>query len=103
MGKYDQFPDRMGFRVFLEDLRRADIRELFLAICTKPESLNPATRAEKVTRKLAGRLAEISTALEDRLEDPGKVAAFLMRCLFTMFAEDAGLLPENCFKTLLQD
>ena len=26
-----------------------------------------------------------------------------MRCLFTMFAEDVGLLPENCFKGLLEE
>lgn len=28
---------------------------------------------------------------------------FLMRCLFTMFAEDVGLLPEKSFKKVLQD
>jgi hypothetical protein len=30
------------------------------------------------------------------------VAAFLMRCLFTMFAEDVQLIPENSFKGLLK-
>ena len=28
---------------------------------------------------------------------------FLMRCLFTMFAEDAALLPEKSFKEVLED
>lgn len=27
---------------------------------------------------------------------------FLMRCLFTMFAEDVGLLPEKSFKEVLE-
>ena len=27
---------------------------------------------------------------------------FLMRCLFTMFAENVGLLPENSFKDVLR-
>ena len=31
------------------------------------------------------------------------VAVFLMRCLFTMFAEDVQLLPGNSFTKLLQD
>ena len=28
---------------------------------------------------------------------------FLMRCLFTMFAEDVGLLPEKSFKEVLDE
>jgi hypothetical protein len=31
------------------------------------------------------------------------VAAFLMRCLFTMFSEDVGLLPTDSFKSLLEE
>lgn len=31
------------------------------------------------------------------------VALFLMRCLFTMFAEDSALLPKDSFKQLLRD
>jgi hypothetical protein len=30
------------------------------------------------------------------------VALFLMRSLFTMFAEDIGLLPKNSFRELLR-
>ena len=33
---------------------------------------------------------------------PEVVAAFLMRCLFTMFAEDVGLLPKRSFTDLLE-
>ncbi len=33
----------------------------------------------------------------------GKRSRFLMRCLFTMFAEDVGLLPKRAFTTLLDD
>lgn len=101
MGKYDQFPDRMGFRIFLEDLRNEDVRARLKLIWTDPSALNPATRVELATRQLAGKLADISTALEARDEKPEEVAAFLMRCLFTMFAEDAELLPKDCFKRLL--
>jgi len=35
-------------------------------------------------------------------ERQSQIARFLMRCLFTMFAEDAGLLPEKAFTELLK-
>ena len=31
-----------------------------------------------------------------------RLAMFLMRCLFTMFAEDVGLLPKASFRQLLE-
>jgi hypothetical protein len=54
-----------------------------------------------VTREIAERLAKVSKALEGHAYPPEDVAMFLMRCLFTMFAEKVGLLPENSFKDLL--
>lgn len=103
MGKYDQFPDRMHFRIYLEDLRNPDTQALLRHIWTDPQALNPTARAERATRALAGNLAAVSTALEARNEKPDDVAAFLMRCLFTMFAEDMALLPKDSFKKLLSD
>lgn len=103
MGKYDQFPDRMHFRIYLEDLKNPDIQALLRHIWTDPQTLNPASRVERATRVLAGNLAAVSTALEARDEKPDEVAAFLMRCLFTMFAEDMEMLPKDSFKKLLAD
>ena len=54
--------------------------------------------AAKVTRDIAERLAQVSKALEAKKYPAQDVAMFLMRCLFTMFAEDVKLLPENSFK-----
>jgi hypothetical protein len=102
MGKYEQFPDRQGFRIYLEDLRDAGVRERLRCIWLDPHSLDPARRSAKVTREIAGRLAEVSKRLE-AAHPPEEVAHFLMRCLFTMFAEDVQLLPEASFKTLLAD
>lgn len=97
---YSQFPDRQGFRVYLEDLRRPEVRERLRAIWLDPLSLDPARQSARVTREVARRLAAVSRALEGR-HDPEDVALFLMRCLFTMFAEDVGLLPERSFRDLL--
>jgi SAM-dependent methyltransferase len=99
---YSQFPDRKGFRIYLEDLRNPDIRARLVAIWTDPLSLDPARESARVTREIARRLAAVSKALETKhpAED---VAHFLMRCIFTMFAEDVKLLPENSFTELLAD
>lgn len=99
---YTQFPDRNGYRLFLEDLRNERTRDLLKAIWTDPHGLDPAKKAVRVTREIAGYLAEVSKALEDRGNHAEDVAHFLMRCLFTMFAEDTGLLPKESFRDLLR-
>lgn len=100
---YDQFPDRRSFRIYLEDLRDEKIRERLKAIWTNPLSLDPSRYAAKVTRDIATRIAKVSKALEEQGHASEEVALFLMRVLFTMFAEDVELLPKDCFKHLLND
>jgi hypothetical protein len=102
MGKYEQFPDRQGYRIFLEDLRKPEVRERLRRIWLEPQSLDPSKRAARATREIAKRLAEVSKRLEGK-HNPEEVAHFLMRCLFTMFAEDTGLLPERAFLNLLEE
>ncbi len=98
---YAQFPDREGYSIPLEGLRDPEVRARLRAVWTDPHSLDPARRSAEVTRDIAERLARIARSLEDRSRHPEEVAEFLMRCLFTMFAEDVGLLPEKGFETLL--
>jgi hypothetical protein len=100
---YDQFPDRRSFRVYLEDLRDEGVRERLRKIWLTPMALDPALHAAAVTRDIATRLAGVTKALEKDGHPPEQVALFLMRVLFTMFAEDTGLLPKDCFKKLLRD
>lgn len=98
---YSQFPDRQGFRIYLQDLHDEKIRERLRRIWQEPTALDPARQAAKVTREIAARLAEVSKGLEKRGHNAEDVALFLMRCLFTMFAEDVELLPADSFKDLL--
>lgn len=98
---YRQFPDRAGFRIYLSDLRDPKIRDRLRAIWLDPHSLDPARHAAVVTRDIAKRLAHVSKMLEERGYQPEPVAHFLMRCLFTMFAEDTGLLEAGSFVDLL--
>jgi SAM-dependent methyltransferase len=98
---YTQFPDGKGYRIFMDDLRRPEILERLRAIWIDPHSLDPSRIAAQVTREVADRLAELGRSFEGQGHAPEKVARFLMRCLFTMFAEDVRLIPENSFKDLL--
>ncbi len=97
---YAQFPDRDGYSIPLSGLRDQTIRDQLRAIWCDPHSLDPAKHSAEITRDIAERLARIALSLEGK-HDPKEVAEFLMRCLFTMFAEDVGLLPKKGFETLL--
>lgn len=100
---YLPFPDPRTFRIPLKDLAREDIRERLRLIWTQPLSLDPSKISAEVTREIAGYLAELAKSLEKAGHEPEKVAHFLTRCLFCMFAEDVGLLPDRCFTELLHE
>lgn len=97
---YAHFPDRQSYRIGMNDLREGNVQERLRAIWTDPLSLDPTRISAEVTRDIAERLAKIAKRLEGK-HDPKDVAEFLMRCLFTMFAEDVKLIPEKGFHKLL--
>ena len=99
---YAHFPDRQSFRIQMDDLRKPEIRERLRAVWTDPHSLDPARNSARITREIADQLAIIARRLEQK-HDAKTVAEFLMRCIFTMFAEDVKLLPDRCFQDLLRD
>jgi hypothetical protein len=99
---YTPYPDARSHRIRLEDLRKEDVRERLSAVWLDPLSLDPARRSAKVTREIADQLAKLAKSLEAAGHSPQLVSSFLMRALFTMFAEDVGLLPERGFTELLQ-
>lgn len=96
-GSYIRFPDPQSHRIYLEDLRDPAIRERLRTIWTDPLKLDPSKHTAKVTREVANHLATLAKSLEADGYPTETIAIFLQRCLFTMFAEDIGLLPEDCF------
>lgn len=105
-GNYLPFPDPRSYRIPLKDLLRPEVRDTLRAIWTDPLSLDPGRRSAKVTRGIADSLAKLARSLEGQPGTgtgaaPEQVAAFLMRSLFTMFAEDVDLLPHGSFTQLL--
>ncbi|HVZ41376.1 MAG TPA: DNA methyltransferase [Candidatus Kapabacteria bacterium] len=98
---YLPFPDPHSQRIMLDDLERDDVRDLLRTLWTQPQELDPARRSARVTRDVADRLARLAKSLEGAGHPPEEVAAFLMRMIFTMFAEDVGLLPNRSFLEML--
>jgi len=78
------------------------VQHWLIRIWTDPVSLDPARKAARVTRDITERLAAVSKALEKANYLPEEVAMFLMRCLFTMFAQSVGLLPSASFQKILE-
>ncbi|MCF8210077.1 MAG: class I SAM-dependent DNA methyltransferase [Rhodoferax sp.] len=114
---YTPFPDPRSHRIRLDDLAKGDIRARLRQIWLDPHSLNPARISARVTRQVAELLARLAKSIEANPVDefnpsvalnhtacvaPEKVASFLTRCLFSMFAEDVGLLPKEAFVGLLK-
>ncbi len=85
----------------LADLKKPEVQEFFRAIWMDPHSLDPGKRRALVTRAVAGELGQLAAQLEARFPSQ-TVANFLMRCVFTFFAEDVGLLPGKLFEQSLE-
>jgi hypothetical protein len=114
---YTPFPDPRSHRIRLEDLAKYEVRERLRQIWLDPHSLNPARINARVTRQVADLLARLAKSIESNPSyetnqplphvtqaqiAPETVASFLTRCLFSMFAEDVGLLPKEAFMGLLK-
>jgi hypothetical protein len=97
---YTQFPDTRSFRFTLDALADAKIRDRLRAVWENPWELDPSRQTAKVTRDIADKLARLAQSLEVD-HAPKSVSDFLMRCLFTMFAEDVRILPERAFTDLI--
>lgn len=101
-GTYVPFPDPRSHRLLLDKLTDADVREMLRLAWTDPQALDPARRSARVTRDIAQKLGRLAASLEKSGHSAEAVATFLMRALFTMFAEDVELLPKDSFVNLLK-
>lgn len=93
-----------GKRIDLPSLheRPADIA-LLRDIWQWPKARDPRERAQAVTKSIAEKLALLAASLEARGFGQERVSRFLMRCVFTMFAEDVRLLQDEPFRRLIDE
>jgi hypothetical protein len=88
--------------ILLADIGAHDNLQKLRWLFTEPERFKPRRTVRDVTSEAAGRFARVAQALTGRGHDPLQVAHFLIQCLFSMFAEDAKLLPEKLFERVIE-
>lgn len=71
------------------------------ALFHNPDYFRPKVTTHAVTIEAANKLGKIADRLNSVNDQPQKTAHFLIQCVFCMFAEDAKLLPEKLFETVL--
>ncbi len=94
------YPDEPR-EIRIEDLADDGKRQILKWVFTDPLKLRPEKSTAAVTEEAAERYAALADAMRQRGLDSNQVAHFLVQCLFCMFAEDEGLLPEKIFTGLL--
>ena len=67
-----------------------------------PAELRPVRSVEEVTKETAALFRDIVADMEQRDEDPEKLARYLNQIVFCLYAEDAGLLPNSVFTELVR-
>ncbi|WP_253452418.1 DNA methyltransferase [Halomonas sp. Y3] len=102
-GNYVAYPDPRHHEIRLDDLHRPEVQDRLRRLWLDPHSLDPSKHAARVTKQVSATLAQLAKSLEQSGFEVERVANFLKRCLFTMFAEDVELLPKGSFHDLLVD
>ena len=86
----------------LEGLREPQNLEKLKWAMSDPERLRPGKTRQDLTEDAAGEFATLAQNLRARGNSPEKVAHFINRLVFCMFAEDADLLPNKMFVRMLE-
>ena len=76
--------------------------EILHHVFFEPERLKPGQTSEAITQDAADHFAGIADSMRARGLDSGKVAHFLDRVVFCLFAEDIGLLPDMIFSRIVE-
>jgi hypothetical protein len=100
---HTNFPNTVNVThvIRLDDLRDPATLNLLRRAFLEPETLRPGRTTTAVTAEAAELFAGLALRLRERGHAPQRVAHFMTRLLFCLFAEDVGLLPERLFGALL--
>src|ERR1035437_4336099 len=102
-----------------DQIDRPENLRILRALFENPDYLKPQRTTAQVTEKVAGQIAAVAKSLQSResveLADAKsrkevnvaqkknlRIARFLNRIVFCLFAEDTGLLPKNLFTEILK-
>jgi type II restriction/modification system DNA methylase subunit YeeA len=90
------------FDIQLSDLLQPIPFERLRAAFHDPEKLRPGRTTQAITQDAATKITDIAQGLRSRGFAPPSVARFLDRIVFSMFAENVGLLPEKIFSRIVK-
>ncbi len=88
-------------RLTLDDLLTPAGLQRLRDVFYQPEAFRVARTTEQVTQDAAREFAKLAELLRRYGEELPRIAHFLIRLLFCLFAEDVGLLPNKVFSRLL--
>jgi hypothetical protein len=89
--------------IALAELRSVEARELLRNCFLHPGRLQPTATRECVTAQAASEFAKIAVALRRDNYDERRVAHFINKLVFCLFAEDIDLLPDRIFADVLDE
>jgi len=90
------------YTLALDDLLEERKRRILKWVFTDPDQLKPGTTREDLTKEAAAHFAEIAQNLHMQGYEPRRVAHFINKMMFCLFAEDIGILPRKLFSRLLE-
>lgn len=85
----------------LDDLLIDKVRLRLKQIWENPYSFDPSIKRADLTTGAVKNLMAVSELLKHEGQDPDYVAHFLVRCVFTLFAERTEILPHRVFTLML--
>lgn len=88
------------FDDLIDGRRRAALKKAFSE--TAVEDLKPGKKRADLTADVAKEFVTLAQNLRERGHPADKVAHFVNRMVFCMFAEDVDLLPDKLFKRMLE-
>lgn len=93
---------QVTYELRIQDLTNPEQRGYLEAAFTDPERLRPGETRQYITAKAARKFAALAEELRQAGYDRLRVAHFITRMLFCMFAEDIGILPRHLFTQMLE-
>ena len=88
-------------RIEIQQLTQPEVQQKLRWLFEDPDRFKPKRTTFAVTEEAAKRVGKIAESLNQRGNAAHEVAHFLIQCVFCMFAEDAKILPEKLFETVL--
>jgi hypothetical protein len=95
---YGDFEELAAFT--WDQLAEPHVFRYLRTIFTEPQALDEDALGQRITAEIADLVSTLAVTLEKRAKGDA-VGDFLMKCVFTMFAEDVGLLPKGLFSQRL--